>query len=486
MARGSIVIVGGGIAGLCAAWELSGAAAGPDADTPRIEIVEASERFGGALATTRFEGRTIDLGADGFLARRPEAVALVRELGIGDALEAIDASGAWIWLRGELCELPTGLALGVPTSAAQVARIKGLSWRARLAARRDEWLPVRMALGDDATIGDIVRTKLGREINYQFVEPLLGGIQAGRIDDLSAQSVFPPLLEAARQGGSLMKALQPKGPVQPGPAEPSVDAAPMFYSLTGGVGSIPIELARRLAERGVVLRTGVAVTALRRTPSDSYPWEIDTSTTTTPADAVILATPAPVVGRLLGDLDERLERLTRIPSAGAAMVTFAIRADEVTLPPSGTSTPVPLGTKWSGEGSMMVTAVTLLDRKWPHLRRDGEVVLRAHVGRIDDSRWLEMSDDDLASRVGAELGVLLGRFGTPNASLVQRWPQGLPQYYLGHQRTIADAKAAATAVRVALCGSAYDGVGIPAGVGSGRRAAREVLAMVRSNGGGDV
>jgi oxygen-dependent protoporphyrinogen oxidase len=485
MARGSIVVVGGGIAGLSAAWELSGGAAGPGDDTPRIELVDASERLGGALATTEFAGRTLDLGADGFLARRPEAVTLVRELGIADRLEAIDASGAWIWLRGALRELPSGLALGVPTSAAQVASVRGLSWRARLAARRDEWLPVRMTVGDDATIGDIVRRKLGRELSYQFVEPMLGGIQAGRIDDLSAQSVFPPLLDAARQGGSLMKALRPKGPVQPGPTAPSADAGPMFYSLTSGVGSLPTELARRLTERGVVLRAGVAVTALRRTPSGSYPWEIDTASTTTPADSVVLATPAPMAGRLLGSLDVRLEALTRIPSAGAAMVTFSLARDEVTLPPSGTGVLVPLGTSWSGEGSMIVTAVTLLDRKWPHLRRDEDVVLRAHVGRIDDERWLAMDDDVLTERVAEELRVLLSRFGTPNATLVQRWPHGLPQYYLGHQRVIADARAAASTLRVALCGSAYDGVGIPAGVGSGRRAAREALAMVRSDSGGD-
>ena len=475
MAR-SIVIVGGGIAGLAAAWELSGAAAGPSESTGRIELIEANDVVGGALQTTRFAGRTIDLGADGFLARRPEALTLVRELGWEEQLEAIDASGASIWLRGALYELPTGLALGVPTSLAQVRQMKGLSWRARLAAARDEWLPARMSVDDDTTIGEITRTKLGRELSYQFIEPLVGGIQAGRIDDLSAKSVFPMLLDAARRGGSLMKALRPKEPVDS--TSGAAATSPMFYSLRDGVGSLPQELLRRLRERGVVVRTGVTVTALRRTPSASYPWEVDTATTTTPADALIVATAPAVTGRLLAGHDPRLERLDSVASAGAAMVTFSIASDAVTLPSSGTGVLVPLGTRWSGEGSMMVTAVTFLDRKWPRLRRDDDVILRAHVGRIDDARWMDMNDDELTSRVAAELAVILPRFSTPDASLVQRWPFALPQYYPGHEAKVAEAKAAAATMRLALCGIAYDGVGVPAGVGSGRRAAREALAMI--------
>ena len=132
MSRESVVVVGGGISGLSAAWELSGGAHGLSDATPRIELIEEGAVVGGSLATTEFSDRTIDLGADGFLARRPEAVDLVRELRCDDQLEAIDASGASIWLRGALDELPTGLALGIPTSSGQLKSVRGLSWRARL------------------------------------------------------------------------------------------------------------------------------------------------------------------------------------------------------------------------------------------------------------------------------------------------------------------------------------------------------------------
>jgi oxygen-dependent protoporphyrinogen oxidase len=479
VSRESIVVVGGGISGLSAAWELSGGADGPGEGTPRIELIEDGAVVGGSLATTRFAGRTIDLGADGFLARRSEAVDLVRELGCDDQLVPVDASGASLWLRGALDELPTGLALGIPTSSGQLRSVRGLTWRARLDAQRDEHAPVRMKIGDDATIGDIVRTKLGREICYQFVEPMLGGIQAGRIDELSAKSVFPALLDAARKGGSLMRAMRSSGPLSPGPtAATTTSSGPPFYSLLEGVGSLPFEIARQLRERGVVIRTGVAVTALRRTPSGNYPWEVDTNVTTTPADAVVLATPATATARLLGTHDPALSYLSNVRSAGAAMITFSVARGQVTLPPNGTGILVPLNTPWSGDGSMMTTAVTFLDRKWPHLRGESDVLLRVHVGRIDDLRWSELSDDQLVARASDELRVLISTAGAPLDALVQRWPDALPQYYIGHESMVKRARAAAALLGVALCGNAYDGVGIPASVGSGRRAGRDALEVL--------
>lgn len=475
MARPSIVVVGGGISGLAAAWELSGGANGPTTNTPRVEVIEANARFGGVLATTQFASRTIDLGADGFLARRPEATALVRELRIDDQLEPIAASGASLWLRGSLDEIPSGLALGVPTSSSSLASVRGLSRRARLHARRDELLPRRLVVGDDATIGEIVRTKLGDELAYQFIEPMVGGIQAGRIDQLSAKSVFPALLVAARRGGSLMKAMRPPGSIKPGSDATTSASGPMFYSLLNGMGSLPAELVRQLQGRDVVLRGNVRVTALRRSGSGDYRWEVDTANTTTPADALVLATPAQTTGQLMGQFDPALESLCTVTSAGAAIVTLSLERSGVALPTHGTGVLVPLGTAWSGDDSLMVTAITFLDRKWPHLCQESDVLLRAHVGRIDDERWASLDDEELIERVCRELRVLLPAIGTRLDAVVQRWPQGLPQYLVGHDRLVASAKAAGAALHVALAGSAYDGVGVPASIGSGRRAAREAL-----------
>ncbi len=471
-------MVGGGISGLAAAWELSGGADGPTPVTPRIEVLEASDHLGGSLATTTFAGRTIDLGADGFLARRPEAAALATELSLGDDLEPIAASGAWLWSLGALHELPKDLVLGVPTNLQSILAFKGVTWRAHLAARRDAYLPAHLHVGEDASIGEIVRTKLGAELAYRFVEPMIGGIQAGRIDDLSARSVFPALYDAAKKGGSLMKALGLSGPISPGPTSERVATGPVFYSLRHGVGSLASELVLQLVQRGVVIRRGIAVTAIRRTPAGSYPLEVDSSRTTTPANAVIFATSAPAVGSLVGSLDPDLARLRNVTAASTGIVTFAVSSDHIELPSDGTGILVPLDTPWRANESMMVTAVTFLDRKWPRLRRDGDVILRAHVGRIDDRRFVDLSDDELTQRVVEELAVLLPRFDTPTASLVQRWPDGLPQYRVGHEQLVEEARAAARRFAFFLAGNAYDGVGIPASIGSGRNAAREVLAMM--------
>lgn len=473
MSRYSVVVVGGGISGLAAAWELSGGADGPHDATPRVELIESGERLGGSLATTTFADRTVDLGPDGFLARRPEATALVGELGWADRLEPIGASGASLWLRGALHEIPSGLALGVPTSYDAVAAMRGLSWRARVAARRDQFLPRRLEVGEDASIGAIVRRKLGAELAYQFVEPMVGGIQAGRIDDLSAKSIFPSLLEAARRGGSLMKAMRPAAPAgSPGPG-----ATPLFYSLLDGMGSLPVELARQLVQRGVVIRRSTSVTALRRVEG-THRFEVDTDTTTTPANVVVVATPAGVAARLTGSFDPDLAALGTIPSAGAAMVTLVFSRAALRLPEHGTGVLVPLATPWRAGGSMLVTALTFLDRKWAHLHRDEDVILRAHVGRIDDRRFEEFDDDALVARVVEEVRLILASTGDPLATMVQRWPEGLPQYYVGHDRLVGAAKAAASRAGIELAGSTYDGVGIPASIGSGRRAGASALARL--------
>ncbi len=191
-----------------------------------------------------------------------------------------------------------------------------------------------------------------------------------------------------------------------------------------------------------MIRTNVAVTALRRTPAGSYPLEVDTSSTTTPANGVVLATPAPVAGALIGSFDPALEQLRSIDSASAAIVTFSIPRNAVTLPARGTGVLVPLHTPWAGQGSLMVTALTFLDRKWPHLYRSEDVLLRAHVGRSDDTRWSELCDDELIARLNSELAVLLPKWGRPTESLVQRWPDGLPQYRVGHDQLVERARAA--------------------------------------------
>ena len=477
--RPSVVVVGGGIAGLAAAWELSGGAQGPDEHTARVEVIEQAERLGGALLSVEFAGREIDLGPDGFLARRPEGVTLARELGLGDQLEGIGAVGASIWLKGALEDLPTGLVLGVPTDSKSVRAMKGLSWSSRWSAWRDEYAPKKLNVTHDLSIGAILRTKLGSELTYQLIEPMVGGIQAGRVDELSAAAVFPALYEAAQRGGSLMKQLRSDAAPPTSPATERL-LGPLFMSLQGGVGTLVRELEHQLRARGVVIRTGAPVSALRLTPSGTYPLEVDTADTATGANEIILATPAPVAGRLTHTLDESLSGLASISSASTAMVTFVFDDPGAALSARGTGVLIPLDTEWDDD-IMLTTAITFLDRKWPYLKRDGEILLRAHVGRIDDRRSEVLGDDALIERVRREIDTVLGVMGEPRAARVQRWPQGLAQYYVGHADLVAKARRLLEPHAIRLAGSPYDGVGVPASIGSGRAAARQAMeALDRS------
>jgi oxygen-dependent protoporphyrinogen oxidase len=472
MARRSVVVIGGGIAGLAAAWELSGGDAGEPRDDLRIEIVERAHRLGGSLRLVELDGRTIDAGPDGFLARRPEAVAFVEGLGLGNELEDIDAAGAWLFLDGRLQRIPEGLVLGVPTSAKSLKSLHGLGWRAKRNLWRDEHAPRNFTVGEDPTIGEIVRAKLGDEVAHYVVEPMIGGIQAGRIDELSARAVFPQLVAAAEKGGSLMKAL-----ATPSGAGAASGAA--FKSLVGGVGSLPAAIEERLVARGVIISKSTEAISLRRSATEFYRFEIDTHSTTTAANAVVVAVPPRAAGALLGHYDEALAAIGEMDAASSAMVTFAVDATAVQLPVDGTGVLVPLGTPF-GEETLMVTALTFLDRKWPHLRKNGTALIRAHVGRIDDTRAASLDDSALTARVTSELATILGAPVTARDTVVVRHPAGLPQYRPGHLTRVAAAREAAARLGVSLAGNAYDGVGIPASIGSGRRAGREALAIVEA------
>lgn len=472
MTRPSVVIVGGGISGLCAAYELSGGTNGPNESTPRIEIIEAGSRFGGSMATATFAGRTIDLGADGFLTRRPEAIALARDLGLGAYLEDVAASGASIYLGGFLDPLPHGSVLGVPTSRASLRTLRGLPRVARRQAWRDEHFPRRVPVSGDVSIGHLLRAKLGSTLTYQLIEPMIGGIQAGRIDELSAESVFPALLAAARKKGSLMKNLRGTNALtRPDGAEA---LGPVFSSLTTGVASLVDALVEVLQTRGVHLRTNVTVGALRHRPQADYPWEVDTPNTTTAASVVVLATPASVTGYLAGPHHPALARLQGVTNAGTAMITLQFSSSDLELPTHGTGVLIPLNTPL-GDDFFLTTALTFLDRKWRHLRRDGDLLVRAHVGRSDDRRWSIEDDDTLTARVLDELRIVLSTSATPLATMVQRWPEGLPQYFVGHADIVAHAQTAAEQLGLVLVGNAYDGVGIPACIGSGRAGGRRAL-----------
>ncbi|HVC14114.1 MAG TPA: protoporphyrinogen oxidase [Acidimicrobiales bacterium] len=484
--RPVVAVVGGGIAGLAAAWELTGGGGpgGRRPGLPAVVLLEASPRLGGKLATEDFCGGQVEVGPDGFLGRRPEAAALCREVGLGDDLVPVGASGAAVWARGRRRPLPEGLVLGVPTKLLPAARSGILSVGGTLRLASDLVAPrpdTRGPLGDRA-IGPLVARKLGHQVVERLVDPLVGGIHAGAVADASAAAVFPALLTVSQGRASFMRSLRRLGGDEPGP-----DAAPLFWALRGGFGSLVESTARQLADRQVDVRLSEPVEAMARRGAR---WELRSGAGTQIVDGVVVATAAGPAAALLAPHDAEAAAILRaLDYASVAVVTMAYPEDAFDDDLFGTGLLVPHGTPLPREVAdgagltrrepFLVTACTYLWAKWPHLGRPGVRLLRASAGRAGDARHRSMPDGDLARRVAQELRVLVGVTRDPLETLVTRWDDALPQYRVHHLLRVAGVEAAVRRLgALAVAGAAYRGVGIPACIESGRAAAADVLGQL--------
>jgi len=483
----TVVVVGGGISGLSAAWELSSSSP----PGTRIFVLEASPRLGGNLRSSEVGGRVVDVGADAFLARRPEALELCKELGIEETLVAPGSQTASVWAKGALRPLPAGLVLGVPTRIGPLARSGIISPLGVARAGVDLVGSLRPDAGsatEDRSVGDVVASRLGSEVRDLLAGPLVGGIHAGRADDLSAEAVFPALLEASRKKGSLMRALrQPGGPTRAGSGSPDesppaptggaqTGASPVFFSPVSGVASIPEKLTAALRARGVEVLTSQPVERVRCAGgADSRAWSVSGSSMDIAADALVMALPSKAAAGLLGEVDAELAGLVGgVPSASVVLVTLQIDPGSLRGPLGGTGFLVP------AVGGGLVTACTFLSTKWPHLKREGDVLIRASAGRAGDDRALSMGDEELVRSVLGELQKMIGPFAEPREVIVTRYEDAFPQYLVGHTARVSAIEAAAARLPAfSLAGATYHGIGIPACIGSGRRAARLVLAALQ-------
>jgi oxygen-dependent protoporphyrinogen oxidase len=446
------VVVGAGIAGLAAAAFLR-EMGGPDL---RITVLEAGRSIGGKLRLIEVAGLTLDGGAEALLARRPEAVELVRRVGLGDDLVHPVTTAAGVWTRGMVRPLPTGHVFGIPTDLRAAARSGVLSGPGLVRAALERALPVHPAEAD-VSVGEFVRRRWGGEVVDRLVDPLVGGVYAGHADGLSLAAAVPPLAQAAREGLR----------VRP----PAASTGPVFAGIRGGVGRLPAAVA---AAANAEIRTGVTVRQLERLPEG---WRLVTGPVPDPtefrADAVVLAVPASAAARLLHNtVPAAAGELRTVEHASVAIVTLVLPAAAVTRPLRGSGFLVP------GVDGRLVKAVTNSSAKWAwtgQVAGDG-VVVRASVGRLGETADLAYEDTELIERVRADLAEAAGLRGEPLDSAVTRWGGALPQYAVGHLDRVARVRAAVAAVpSLAVCGAAYDGIGIAACIASARTAAAAVL-----------
>jgi len=451
------VVVGGGVSGLAAAYRLA-----RTVPAARVTVLESSPRIGGSLRVAEVGGVGVDVGAEAMLNRRPEAVALVREVGLGDDLVHPATTTASLWNRGLLVPMPRTL-MGIPPDLRAVDGV--LSARGIARAALDPVLPATELGEHDISVGHLVEERLGREVVDRLVEPLLGGVYAGHAREISARAAVPQLVGLLARDRSLTRAAAAALP----PA--GTAGAPVFAGVRGGIGRLPGALA---GASGAQVRTDATVRILAGRPDGG--WNLVVGSTRDPevvhADAVVLATPARATARLLKDVAPGAALdLARLEYASMAIVTLAFPARHFpALPGSGFLVPPVDG--------HTIKAATFSAAKWDWVREAGGdlVLMRCSIGRHREEQVLQVDDDELVRVALADLSAAVGLSMRPVDAHVQRWGGALPQYAVGHLERVAAVRRELDGVAgVAVCGSAYDGVGIPACIASAERAVEKVV-----------
>jgi oxygen-dependent protoporphyrinogen oxidase len=434
-----VAVIGGGVAGLAAARELTRLGATP-------VVLESTGVVGGKLRVSDVGGIPVDEGADSMLRRVPYGVDLATAAGLELVSPAVGAAS--LWTRGRMRPLPTGTVMGIPADLAALARAEVLS-AIGLARVPLDLVQPGSPVTEDVSVGELVARRLGREVVQRLVDPLLGGVYAGRADLLSVQATLPQLWPHLVQHRSLLVAARAaRGTPEPGP---------VFAGVPGGLGRLPAALAR-----GLDVRLRTTVRALTRIPQG---WRVEAGSAADPSyldvGAVVLAVPAAPAARLLTG-HAPVGELAAVQYASVGIVTLVLDGP---APGTGSGYLVP------AVDGRTTKAVTFTSRKWG---RPGPAVVRASVGRVGEEVDLQRDDDELVEVVLEELRLAVGDLPRLVDTRVTRWGGGLPQYGVGHLDVVARLRAALPP-GLAVAGAAYDGVGVPAVARSGLQAAHAVL-----------
>jgi oxygen-dependent protoporphyrinogen oxidase len=458
MTRPRLAVIGGGITGLAAAWEAAGD------DSWAVTLLESSGRLGGKIRTSEFAGRSVDEGADAFLRRVPEALELCEELGLDD-LTSPALANARTWIDGELIPIPPGHVLGVPIDLDAIAPTGVLSPEGLARARQEEATDSAAVRGD-TSLGLLLRDRFGDEVVDRLVEPLIGGIYAGVLDEMSLDAAAPQIAPAAHRPGPISRNLAAARAADPPPAG-AVFAAPV-----GGMGQLIDALSDGIERRGARTLLDAPVAAIRIEDGQYVVDRTDGSADS--FEAVVVATPAAPAARLVNEMSPAAAALLdTIASSSVVLVTLAFdeRAVGGSLDSSGFLVP-------RTAPDVRITAASWFTSKWAHLDEgDGQVILRVSLGHAGDSTAIDLSDEEIVATVAADLATTMGIVSPPSEVRISRWRDGFAQYGVGHHDLVERIEAALTldAPRVICAGAAFRGIGIPACIRQGRLAARQVM-----------
>ncbi len=482
-----VIIVGGGIAGLAAAYRLMKAA--PEA---HITLIESADRLGGKIITDRVDGFVIEGGPDTFLSYKPRGIGLCRELGLEDRLHGTNEKirRTYVMRQGQLYDLPEGLTGLIPSRFGPLAKSRLISPWGKLRMGLDYFIPPKSLNGDES-LAQFVERRLGRELYDRMIEPLMSGIYAGDGEQLSLGATFPQLRQTELEHGSLVKGMlaAKKKAAHPSTALRSAQDAPKrkwaaFVTPETGLAEIVEALKAQL--EGIEIRLNTRARKVETTPAGARPSpfhgegmgmkvELETGETLE-ADAVILATPAYATASLVGDLDPEMAAALRgIPYASTVTLSVAYALGDIPKPLNAYGYIIP-----RAEGRSIL-ACTWTSTKFPHRAPEGYGLIRAFIGRAGDDDVLNRTDEELLQMVRDELHHVLGITAEPLLHRIFRWPQAMPQYTLGHLDRVAIIdRRVAEHPGLYVAGNAYRGIGLPDCIASGEIAAASALKYLQS------
>lgn len=448
-----IAIIGAGITGLAAAYELT------RRQVPFV-LLEAAPRAGGLIHTEHVDGFTIEAGPDSVLAQKPAALELCEELGLGArVISTRPPRTAYVLKEGRLHALPSPSVLGIPTTWRAIRDYDLLPWSARARLALEPLVP-RASLPDES-VGAFFRRRFGAAAAELIAEPLLGGIHAGDIERLSIRSLFPRFVEAEERRGSVLASLFGSPPYRDlTPAQGSGNGA--FRSLSSGMGELVAAIERRVPAGAI--RYGAPAASLTRSGGE---WRVVTPGHVVRSAAIVIAAPAHVAATLLLPIDERAARLcAEVPYVSTASVALAWPREAIAHPLSGSGFVVA-----RRRSAVRITACTWVSSKWDGRAPAGMALLRAFIGGAHDPGAIDLPDDDLVMIAARDVGGVLGIVAAPALARVHRWRDAGAQHHVGQlDRVAAIEKRLAEHPGLFVAGSGFRSVGIPDCVADGRAA----------------
>ncbi|TMW73990.1 protoporphyrinogen oxidase [Alteribacter natronophilus] len=464
-----IAVIGGGITGLSAAFFLDRKIKEDGLDAEYV-LFEAGDRLGGKISTDYTGGFVIENGPDSFLARKKSAAELGGQVGLNDSLVYNNATSAYIYSNGGLHPMPGGAIMGIPTQWSPFLATKILSPKAKARAAADLVLP-RTKKGDgDRSLGEFFRSRLGNEVVDRLIEPLLSGIYAGDINDISLNATFPQFQKMEDKHRSLILGMKSSMAKAPGESrEKSVKKRGMFQTYTGGLQSLVEKIAEELQDGSV--KTGAALQNVTKSDAGYTLTFRDGSSEC--FDRVIVTTPHHVTASFFEN-DPAFDFLAEMPATSVATVAVAFDKSAVKEDIEGSGFLVPKGNGFT------ITACTWTHKKWNHTAPEGKILLRAYVGRPGEEEIVDRSDDEIIDVVMDDLNRIMKLEGRPSFHRITRWYDSMPQYLVGHRERVTGLKEHLNSSwpGVYVAGASFEGIGLPDCIDQGTRAAEEALSVI--------